>query len=117
MGREKSESSEPLLRAGFLPLELGRETAGNGSRSSGDRRPKSFMQSPFWARFKASTGWNAYRFDLSQKTGDEDILVVLVRPWPSDSLSPIYPTVPDFRSKGSARLFTWKSWPGLSSRA
>ena len=80
MGREKSESSETLLRAGFLPLELGREAAGNGSRSSGDRRPKSFMQSPFWARFKASTGWKAYRFDLSQKTGDEDILVVLVRP-------------------------------------
>jgi len=55
-----------------------RESAAKGGAPSGEG---SFMQSPFWARFKTKTGWKA--FIASPRSDTEPLgrdLVVLVRP-------------------------------------
>ena len=66
------------FRLPALGLDSGTAKEGEGYADSGT--PGSFMQSPFWASFKVSTGWKAYRFDLEDRDSDHYPLVVLVRP-------------------------------------
>jgi lipid II:glycine glycyltransferase (peptidoglycan interpeptide bridge formation enzyme) len=80
MGSKKSKPTDPLCRLKLPPLDLDPKKVGEGQRSLGGGVQKSFMQSPFWAGFKASTGWKAYFFDYCDKTSGDDSLVVLVRP-------------------------------------
>lgn len=80
MDSQKSELNASITRMSLPPLGLGSGTVGKGEGSTGPSVCGSFMQSPFWARFKASTGWKAYLFDLNDMPEGRDPLVVLVRP-------------------------------------
>ncbi len=98
---EKPNSSDPMPRLGLARFELNLEAADKSRNPRSEGRLRSFMQSTFWARFKVSTGWKAYLFDLYDRPDSDDPLVVLVRPLAIGLSFAYIPHGPELPKQGS----------------
>jgi lipid II:glycine glycyltransferase (peptidoglycan interpeptide bridge formation enzyme) len=98
---EKPLSSELLPRYRLTRFQRNINEAGENQNTRGEERLRSFMQSPFWARFKVNTGWKAYLFDLYDRPASDDPLVVLVRPLALGLSFAYIPHGPELPKQGS----------------